>query len=311
MLFSDTTNKRGLIQDCETLLGMEDGGISGDTTLLETFTRMINIWYRRVNSWIWEATGTWEYDDSNYTDLPNATQDLTANTQDYEIPSTAQKIDRVEVLDSAGNYQLLKPLDKSEIKNSSMSEFYETPGMPRYYDLVGHFVSLYPKPAAGSVTTTKGLKIYFTRDIEEFGTLRTGTAEGTVANHLVDDTKAQFLATDVDKIVFNTTDSTSAKITARTDSGDVTLNADIFADGEEYQIWTDAAPTKEPGFVNNFHRLLSLGAAYDYCVSYEIGEKANFLKGQINELVEELKKFYGSRHRDQKTRFKPKKRNYK
>lgn len=310
MKFSDTTNKRGLIQDCETLLGMTDAEISGNTTLLETFTRMINAWYRRVNSWIWESTGTWEYDDSNYTDLPIATTTIVDDQQDYEIPSTAQKIDRVEVKDIAGNYQLITPIDKSQIKTLAMSEFQETAGMPTYYDLVGRSLFLYPKPDTTKVTATAGLKIYFTRDIEEFGLLRTGTAEGTVANHLVDDTLVQFLTTDVDKIAFNTTDSTSAKITARTDAGDVTLNADIFADGEIYQIWTDAAPTKEPGFVSNFHRLLSLGAAYDYCVSYEMGTKANFLKGQINELVEELKNFYGQRHRDMPTRISSKRRNY-
>lgn len=310
MQFNDTTNKRGLIQDCETLLGMTDGDISGDTTLLETFTRMINSWYRRVNSWIWEVTGTWEYDDSNYTDLPIATTTIVNNQQDYEIPSTAQKIDRVEVLDIGGNYQLITPIDKSQIKTSAMSEFQETAGMPRYYDLVGRSLLLYPKPDTTKVTDTKGLKIYFSRDIEEFGLLRTGTAEGTVADHLVDDTLAQFLTTDVDKIAFNITDSTSAKITARTDAGDVTLNADIFADGEIYQIWTDAAPTKEPGFVSNFHKLLSLGASYDYAISHEETAKANFLKGQINEIREELKNFYGTRHRDQKVRIIPPRRNY-
>jgi len=242
MKFNSTTNLDGLIQDCETLLGMENTGISGDATLLKVFTRMINAWYRRVNSWIWDSTGTWEYDDSNYTDLPIATTTLVVNQQDYEIPSTAQKIDRVEILDSNGDYQLLKPFDKSEIKSSSMSEFEETAGLPDYYDLVGRSVLLYPKPAAANVTTTAGLKIYFTRDINEFAS---------------------------------------------------------------------TATTTEPGFVNNFHRLLSLGASYDYCISYEVDKKANFLKGQINEMTEELKRFYGNRHRDMPTKFNPKRRDYK
>jgi len=42
-----------------------------------------------------------------------------------------------------------------------MSEFYETPGMPVYYDLVGRSVFLYPKPGANYVTETDGLKMYF------------------------------------------------------------------------------------------------------------------------------------------------------
>jgi len=306
MIFNDETNNTGLIQDCESLLGMTDTDISGDTTLLKTFTRFINVWYRRVNSWIWESTGTWEYDDSNWDDLPIATTTIVDDQQDYELSSIAQKIDRVEVLDSAGNYQLITPIDKSEIKSSSMSEFYETAGMPRYYDLVGRSILLYPKPDTSKVTAAKGLKVYFTRDIKEFA-YKEGTADATLADHLVDDTSAQFTADDVGRTAKNVTDSTEATITAYTDAGDVTVDSDIFVDTDSYKICSD---NQEPGFVNSFHRLLSLGAAYDYCIAYEVGTKANFLKGQINELVEELKKFYGSRHRDMPTRIKPKKRNY-
>ena len=241
MKFSDTTNKTGLIQDCETLLGMADTGISGDATLLKVFTRMINAWYRRVNSWIWEVTGTWEYDDAEWTDLPIATTTILDNQQDYELSSTAQKIDRVEVLDISENYQLITPIDKSQIKTSAMTEFQETAGMPRYYDVIGRSVFLYPKPDTTKVTATKGLKVYFSRDIDEF------------------------------------------------DSGDA---------------------TREPGFTSNFHRILSLGASYDYAIAYEITTKANFLKGQINELTSELKNFYATRHRDFPTRISPRRRNY-
>jgi len=237
-----TGSAAGLIQDCENLLGMAATEISSDTASMKRFTKDINVYYRRVNSWIWDATGTWEYDDSNFTDLPISTTTIVDEQQDYEIPSTAQKIDRIEVLDISGNYSLLKPFDKSQIKTSSMSEFMETAGMPVYYDMVGNSIFLYPKPSTTYVTASKGLKIYYSRDIDAF-------------------------------------------------------------------IYTDT--TTSPGFVVNFHRLLSLGASYDYCISYEIGVKANFLKGQINEIVEELKKFYSLRHRDLKVRIKPKKQNYK
>ena len=140
MQFNDTTNKSGLIQDCETLLGMSDGDISGDSTLLKIFTRLINIWYRRANSWIWEVTGTWEYDDSNYTNLPVATTDLVDGQRDYELPSSAQMVMRVEVLDSDGNWRLLTPFDETQVKDQAMSEFYETAGLPVYYDLKGRSI---------------------------------------------------------------------------------------------------------------------------------------------------------------------------
>jgi len=71
-----------------------------------------------------------------------------------------------------------------------------------------------------------------------------------------------------------------------------------------------SATTASPGFNEDFHRILSLGASYDYALAYEITPKVKILKGQIDEMVEGLKKFYGARHRDLKVRFTPKKRRY-
>uniref|UniRef100_A0A6M3KD42 Uncharacterized protein n=4 Tax=viral metagenome TaxID=1070528 RepID=A0A6M3KD42_9ZZZZ len=62
---------------------------------------------------------------------------------------------------------------------------------------------------------------------------RNGTATSDSSGHLVDATNAQFLATDVDKVVFNTTDKTWGIITAWTSTSDVTLNKDLFPDGNE------------------------------------------------------------------------------
>lgn len=175
MKFNDSVEHLGLCQDINLLLGLSAADTSSFP--IKDKTRSINEWYRRTNSWIWQATGTWEYDDSNYTDFPIATADLVATQQDYALPSTAQKIDRVEILDKSSNYQLLKPLDKSQVEEA-MSEFYETDGMPAYYDLVGASLMLYPTPAAANVTTTAGLKLYFTRDISAFTSASTTTEPG-------------------------------------------------------------------------------------------------------------------------------------
>jgi len=234
-----STAAAGLIQDCEDTLGMEANTIAGSSTLMKVFTKNINEWYKRVNVLIWKSIGTWEYDDSNFSDLPIATTTLVASQQDYEIPSVAQRIDRVEVLNDDGDYQLLKPFDKSEI-GLAMSEYRETAGMPRYYDLVGRSVFLYPKPAAGDITTTAGLKIYFSRTVDQF-------------------------------------------------------------------LYTDT--TASPGFNVDYHRILSLGAAKDYAISYELNILP-YLKGQIDEMEKELKHFYAHRHRGMLPKFRPKRRNY-
>jgi len=235
MRFNDTTTRTGLIQDCETLLGMSAGDISGDTTLLKDFTRLINARYRQVNSWIWQASGSWEYDDSNYTDLPVATTDIVDEQQDYELPSTAQKIDRVEIKDTNGEWVTLKAIDKSMVQDA-LAEFYETPGIPKYYDLVGRSILLYPKPDTAQVGVDDALKVYFSRDIQEFSYTDTST---------------------------------------------------------------------EPGFVSDYHRLLSLGAALDFAISRNMRDRIPYLREQLEQLKNDLQQFYGFRHRDLKPRIIP------
>ena len=79
-----------------------------------------------------------------------------------------------------------------------------------------------------------------------YATNKSGKATSTSANHLVDATNAQFVAGDVGKTVYNSTDETTAKITAYTSTSDVTLDTDIMASGESYYIFdTDCISAKE------------------------------------------------------------------
>lgn len=186
MKFNDTSGKSGILQDCETLLGFEDGDITGNSTRLKEFTRLVNVWYQRAANWIWEAENAWEFDDSNKTDLPIATTTLVTTAgseqQDYEMPSSALTVNRVEVMDKDGDYKLLRPFDQTEQRDRAMSEFLETPGFPRFYDLLGRSIFLYPKPLAADVTESEGLKLWFDRDVTKFESTDTTTEPGFAAN---------------------------------------------------------------------------------------------------------------------------------
>ena len=70
----------------------------------------LNRYLGRVGRWIWMASGTWEFDDSNQTTLPEATTTLVANQTAYSLPTNINELHRVEVMDADGNYQLLKQL---------------------------------------------------------------------------------------------------------------------------------------------------------------------------------------------------------
>lgn len=226
MQIYNTTNKeKSLYHDCLFKLGLD----RSDTTTypLVDFIRSANNWYRMTNSLIWQSTGEWEYDDSNYADLPFATCLLVAAQQDYQIPSYAQKIDRIEVKDINGDWQKLIPIDKTQLTNTALLEFESDNGLPKHYDMVGSSVFLYPAPSATTTTLIDGLKVYFSRDISEF---------------LITDT------------------------------------------------------TKEAGFVEDFHEIISIGSALDFpSISTE---KKNDLKAQLEKLQKNLKQFYGSRERE-------------
>lgn len=69
--------------------------------------------------------------------------------------------------------------------------------------------------------------------------IKVGTASATTANHLIDATLSPFVAGDVGKKVWNTTDNTYATITTYNSTSDVTLSANIMAKDEGYLIdWT-------------------------------------------------------------------------
>lgn len=145
---------------------------------------------RRVNSAYEEAIGkviasdgTWQFDDTNYTDLPIGTKNLVASQQDYTFDTTHLMVERVEVKDASGLWHLLSPLDETQVRES-LTEYQKTAGMPTEYSLRGSSLFLYPPPASGSVTTTSGLKVYFQRTADVFTSAQvtTGTKVPGIAS---------------------------------------------------------------------------------------------------------------------------------
>ena len=76
--------------------------------------------------------------------------------------------------------------------------------------------------------------------------LITGTADATEANKL-HDADGGFSASDIGKIVWNTTDDTYTTVTGFVDSGELDLDDDIMADGEDYQLYFSRFTATETG----------------------------------------------------------------
>ena len=143
-----------------------------------------NIAYEEVVGKIMGADGRWQFDDTNYTDLPIGTTNLVSGQQDYQL-STQLKILSVSVKDVDGIWSKLLPFDPADLESSygpqmDKAEFMKTSGMPLYYDLSGGSVFLYPAPDNGvSVTLTAGLKVAFQRTASVFTSaeVTTGTKQ--------------------------------------------------------------------------------------------------------------------------------------
>lgn len=112
-------------------------------------------------------------------------------------------------------------------------------GFPDYLNTVGsraYSPADQPLPNTTSTLVALGSESY-DGNTDFDSTITAGTADGTVANHLQDDTNDQFTADMVGATVWNTTDNTYTTITAFNDSGDVTIDDDIFVDTEGYKIF--------------------------------------------------------------------------
>lgn len=162
MVFNNTTDLNGAIQFCELRTGLGNGGISGNATLLKQFTTLINEGSSKVWHIIFAMRGGWKYDDANNTDLPQASQSLTAGISKYALPTDALTVNRIEVLDANGIYQKLEPI-RIEGIDGAVDEFLKTDGLPRYYRLIGNTIEVFPAPSATAVTLTSGIKVYFDR----------------------------------------------------------------------------------------------------------------------------------------------------
>jgi hypothetical protein len=74
----------------------------------------------------------------------------------------------------------------------------------------------------------------------------------------------------------------------------------------DIDAFTSTDTIQEPGLPSLFHRVISLGAAYDFSRSLMMQEKTNVLKGDLDRMVAELQDYYARRSRNQNKNIRPK-----
>lgn len=173
VVFSDTTNKNGLIEICERLTTLGDGQISGDTVTLQQFTAAINDAYNEVLPLVFASDNRFQWDDVNHTFLPISTTDLVSGQRDYSFISdsdgaTILKINKVAIRVDAttADYSLISQTDQNDVDAHRMIE--DNPsntGIPFRYDLKGNTFMFDVTP---DYSSTDGIKIWFERTPDYF-----------------------------------------------------------------------------------------------------------------------------------------------
>lgn len=161
-----------------------------DTTSLTnaTLLRRVNTAYETVIAWIITADGTWQFDDTNYTDHPRGTGTLVEGREDYSFASEYLDIEAIEILNdsSPAKYVRIKPLDHSMLGDLSPEEYFgltaagnAMTGFPEWYDKNGDTIRLYPAPTSTEVTLASGIRVWFKRTADLFTSAQvtTGTKE--------------------------------------------------------------------------------------------------------------------------------------
>ena len=243
-------------------------GTSSTSYSATNLTLAVNRAIERVISLINRNDSKWQYDDSNYTNLPTATATITSGQQQYTLSSTYLTIDRIEIKDSGGSWRRLTQIDQQDLKRNTFNTgasgqlasvsgsdvaialgeatpstgrtgaYKASTGVPTEYELIGLRLFLFPVP---NYTQSASLRVYFTRT----------------------------------PLLFDYSDNKFSDDTGSSSS--------------------------EPGFVSLFHDLIPLWTSYDYGLAHG-KQNTNQLFQEILRKEQDLVSFYASRNRDNRGR---------
>jgi len=192
MVFSDTINDSGIVEDIDFILGTDATRFP-----LKDKARLANMAQDSALSLILGSDGRWQFDDTNNTDFPIATTDLVSGQQDYGFTTDMLVVTRIEAKDANGKWVGLTPIDQNDLNQGSygyqsntvngistdrqsLTAFMDTNGNPIYYDKIANSIFLYPAP---NYNSTDGLKVYFQRKMDDFVAADTTKVPG-FASHL-------------------------------------------------------------------------------------------------------------------------------
>ncbi len=183
MIWNDTTNRLGAVQEMEDLCGLGATGITGNTALFQQFTRWANKWNKIAVKMLLNAQDGFDVDDINYTTYPSGTYNGTTN-RDYSFSSTEKllKIKSVGISYDGTNYVRAYPIDSLEFPNVAKDPNIDgkfSKANPRF-DPKANSIDIYPKFTTDEVSAGAKVYVEFFREPRDLAT--TGTDSYIIEN---------------------------------------------------------------------------------------------------------------------------------
>lgn len=186
IVFSNTTTKRGLAQFYEKELGANYGDVTGNTeAFLEFCARANNALDEYLLLWA-KSAGTWQGDDSNFTNYPIITQDIVSGQRDYSFTTDQYSnriidVSKVLILPSATATQYIEINPVDELRPWASDILLNTnTGVPTQYGKLANAIFFDP---VFSYSATNGIKMVVNREGSYFTTSDTSKVAGVPAYH--------------------------------------------------------------------------------------------------------------------------------
>lgn len=164
MLYNSGTNS--IVADIDYWAGTDS-----TTYPIADKTRNANQALSKVVEMIMRSAGRWQFDDTNYDDLPIATADLIAGQSNFSLDVSHLKVARVRIKDEHGKWKILRPVDRRDLSEEELN----ATGTPDKYDKLG--VSLFFFPLQ-NYSYPEGIEVQFERDADFFTVADTTKAPG-------------------------------------------------------------------------------------------------------------------------------------
>lgn len=165
MQFSDPTTKTGLVEDTYFRIWGNSDDHSADYPLAD-IARYINRYYDMVVTKILQSDKTWNWDDTNKTDLPIKDLNIVSGQLDYSIPGSEYlKVSRVEIKDQNGNWQQLEFFTSDMLVRRALKDLSGQSGVPQRFRLQANSLFFDVTP---NYSSTLGLRIFYQRNVDYF-----------------------------------------------------------------------------------------------------------------------------------------------